>query len=266
VSPVGFTEFVFSDGDIEHGVFRNGDGPGVVLMHELPGMTEACIGLAEEIAREFTVYLPLMFGKPGDYAPLRFLAKLCINREFRLFANRGGSPIANWMRALCRKVHSECGGPGVGVIGMCLSGNFAISLMAEPAVLAPIASQPSLPLGLSERSRSALGITPIEMRAATTRAESGTTLLGLRFSDDKLCPRERFGTLRQTFGPAFMEIEIDSSKGNRWGIRPNAHSVLTDDFVDETGHPTREARETMFAFLREKLRGSPNHASASARD
>lgn len=235
-------------------------------MHELPGMTEACIGLAEEIAREFTVYLPLMFGKPGDYAPLRFLAKLCINREFRLFANRGGSPIANWMRALCRKVHSECGGPGVGVIGMCLSGNFAISLMAEPAVLAPIASQPSLPLGLSERSRSALGITPIEMRAATTRAESGTTLLGLRFSDDKLCPRERFGTLRQTFGPAFMEIEIDSSKGNRWGIRPNAHSVLTDDFVDETGHPTREARETMFAFLREKLRGSPNHASASARD
>ena len=257
VSAVGFSEFTFCDGDIEHVVFRIGSGPGVMIMHELPGMTDACVDFAEEVAREFTAYLPLMFGSPRDYAPLRFLAKLCISREFRLFANRGGSPIADWMRALCRKVHLECGGPGVGVIGMCLSGNFAISLMAEPAVLAPVASQPSLPLGLFKRSRSALAVTAAEMSAASARAKSGTTLLGLRFSDDILCPRDRFATLRQTFGPAFVEIEIDSSKGNCWGIRPNSHSVLTDDFVDETGHPTREARNTVLAFLREKLAGSP---------
>ena len=105
VPTVGFTEFAFSDGGIEHDVFRTGDGPGVLIMHELPGMTKACIGLAEEVAREFTVFLPRMFGKPGDYAPLRFLGKLCISREFRLFANRGGSPIADWMRALCRNIH-----------------------------------------------------------------------------------------------------------------------------------------------------------------
>jgi dienelactone hydrolase len=257
VSAVGSSEFAFSDGGIEHRVFRIGGGPGVVIMHELPGMTEACIDFAKEVAREFTVYLPLMFGKRGDYAPLRFLAKLCISREFRLFAHRGGSQIADWMRALCRKVHLECGGPGVGVIGMCLSGNFAISLMADPTVLAPVASQPSLPLGLSKRSRGALAITDAEISAATARAKAGMTLLGLRFSDDKLCPRERFATLRQTFGPAFAEIEIDSSKGNRWGIRPNSHSILTDDFVDEAGHPTRGARDAVIAFLREKLRGSP---------
>src|ERR1700694_5487707 len=140
---------------------------------------------------------------------------------------------------------------------MCLSGNFAISLMAEPTVLAPVASQPSLPLGLSKRSRCALAIKPAEMSAATARAKSGTPLLGLRFSEDSFCPRERFATLRQTFGPAFMEIEIDSSKGNRWGIRPNSHSVLTDDFVDETGHPPREARDAVLTFLREKLKGPP---------
>jgi len=257
VSPTGFSEFYFSDKDIEHVVFRAGAGPGVVLMHELPGMTEACIDFAAEVAREFTVYLPLMFGKPGDYAPLRCLARLCISREFSLFANRGGSPIADWMRALCRNVHLECGGPGVGLIGMCLSGNFAISLMGDPAVLAPVASQPSLPFGLSKRSRSALGITAAEMSAAAVRAKSGVTLLGLRFSDDVFCPRDRFATLRRTLGPAFKEIEIDSSKGNRWGIRAHSHSVLTEDFVDETGHPTREARGRVLGFLREKLRGSP---------
>lgn len=257
MSAPGFSEFAFADGDIEHRVFRTGDGPGVVIMHELPGMTKACTDFAEEVAREFTVFLPLMFGKPGDYAPLRFLVRLCISREFRLFAHGGGSPIADWMRALCRKVHVECGGPGVGVIGMCLSGNFAISLMADPSVLAPVASQPSLPLGLSRRSKKALAITQAEMSGAMARAQSGATFLGLRFSEDRLCPRERFATLRQAFGPAFMEIEIDSSKGNRWGIRPNAHSILTDDFVDESGHPTREARDAVLAFLREKLTGSP---------
>jgi dienelactone hydrolase len=257
VLSAGFSEFVFSDGDIEHRVFRTGGGPGVLIMHELPGMTKACTDFAEEVAREFTVFLPLMFGKPGDYAPLRSLARLCIGREFRLFAKRGGSPIADWMRALCRKVHLECGGPGVGVIGMCLSGNFAISLMADASVLAPVASQPSLPIGLSRRSKEALAVTHAGMSAAVARARSGTTLLGLRFSDDRLCPRERFATLRHSFGPAFVEIEIDSSKGNQWGIRRNAHSILTDDFVDESGHPTREARDAVLAFLREKLSGSP---------
>jgi len=257
MSATGFSEFAFSAGNIEHRVFRTGGGPGVVILHELPGMTDACSAFAEEVAREFTVYLPLMFGKPGDYAPLRSLVRLCIGREFRLFAHGGGSPIADWMRALCRKVHLDCGGPGVGVIGMCLSGNFALSLMADPSVLAPVASQPSLPLGLSRRSREALAVTQAEMDAAIARAQSGVTLLGLRFSDDKLCPRERFETLQQAFGPAFVEIEIDSSKGNRWGIRPGAHSVLTDDFVDESGHPTREARDAVLAFLRERLRSSP---------
>src|SRR2546427_1894798 len=135
MSATGFSEFIFSDGDIEHGVFRTGGGPGVVIMHELPGMTKACTDFAEEVAREFTVFLPLMFGKPGDYAPLRSLARLCIGREFRLFAKRGGSPIADWMRALCRRVHLECGGPGVGGIGMWLSSDFSTSPSAVPPAL-----------------------------------------------------------------------------------------------------------------------------------
>jgi dienelactone hydrolase len=253
MSTIDFSEFAFSDGGIEHRVFKAGRGPGVLLMHELPGMTGACTALAEEIAREFTVFLPLMFGRPGDYAPLRSLARLCIGREFKLFANRGGSPIADWLRALCRKIHRDCGGAGVGAIGMCLTGNFAISLMADPAVLAPVASQPSLPLAWSGAGRAALAVTDADLDAATGRGKSGVTLLGLRFSDDRLCPRERFATLTQTFGPAFAKIEIDSSKGNRWGIRANAHSVLTDDFVDASGHPTRAARDAVLDFLRERL-------------
>ena len=247
------SEFTFSEGAIVHTVFRQGSGPGVVLTHELPGMTRRCIDLAGELAREFSVYLPLLFGKPGDYAPLRSFFRLCIGREFRLFASGGGSPIADWLRALARRVHRECGGPGVGVVGMCLTGNFAISLMAEPAVLAPVASQPSLPIALSRSGRGALALSEAELRAAVARARSGVALLGLRFSEDRLCPRERFAGLRRALGPSFQAIEIDSSPGNAWGIPRGAHAVLTDGFVDQDGHPTRAARDAVLAFLRERL-------------
>ena len=100
-------------------------------------MTPECIALGEAIAASgFTVHLPLLFGEPGDNHPVFFIAKLCISREFRLFASGGGSPIVDWLRALCRKVKADCGGLGVGAIGLCLTGNFAISLMADDSVLA----------------------------------------------------------------------------------------------------------------------------------
>jgi len=249
------SEFTFSEGGIVHAVLARGSGPGVVLMHELPGMTPKCMELAGELAREFTVYLPLLFGKPGDYAPLRSFARLCIGREFKLFASGGGSPVADWLRALCRRVHRECGGPGLGVIGMCLTGNFAISLMADPAVLAPVASQPSLPIALSHSGRGALALSDAELRAAAARAQCGVALLGLRFSEDRLCPRERFASLRRALGSSFQAIEIDSSPGNAWGIPRRAHAVLTDEFVDRSGHPTRAARDAVLAFLRERLKG-----------
>jgi len=68
VSIEGYDEFVFSDSGIAHPVYRRGSGPGVAVIHELPGMSAACIGLANEIAGHgFSVYLPLLFGKPGDW-------------------------------------------------------------------------------------------------------------------------------------------------------------------------------------------------------
>src|SRR5262249_39059452 len=127
----GFDEFAFTDADITHVVFRKGAGPGVVLMHELPGLTQECIRLAEAISDDgFTVHLPLLFGDPGDHHPVQFLAQLCVSHEFAIFAAGGGSPVVTWLRALCRRAKADCGGPGVGVIGLCLTGNFAISLMA----------------------------------------------------------------------------------------------------------------------------------------
>lgn len=255
----GFETFDFEEGGIRHPVFCRGDGPGVVLMHELPGMTDPSIRLAERIAeRDFRVYMPLLFGQPGQRAPLRNLARVCVSREFRIFAARRSSPVVDWLRTLAREAHADCGGPGVGAIGMCLTGNFALGLMVDEHLLAPVASQPSLPLGFG---REALAIDPGDLERVKERAQAGARLLGLRFSEDRICPAARFDRLREELGEAFEAIEIDSSEGNPHGIGKSAHSVLTDDLVDREGHPTLEALERVFAFLDHHLRGEPKKAN-----
>ena len=85
--------------------------------------------------------------------------------------------------------HSECGGPGVGAIGMCFTGNFALTMMLEPSMLAPVLSQPSLPLN----NPAGIDIAPDEVAAVEARLErEDLTVLAYRFAGDKFCMAQRF--------------------------------------------------------------------------
>jgi dienelactone hydrolase len=97
----GFTEFGFADGGIEHAVYRKGVGPGVLVMHELPGLTPQCIDLATRIeSAGFTVFLPLLFGEPNSSATVANTLRVCVSREFKCFALNESSPISVWLRPL----------------------------------------------------------------------------------------------------------------------------------------------------------------------
>ncbi len=239
-------------------VHRRGSGPGVVIMHEIPGITPQVADFGRRVADAgFTAVLPEMFGTPGKPLSNGYLARqmlrACISREFSVLAQHRSSPITDWLRALCRQVHRECGGPGVGAVGMCLTGNFALALMVDETIMAPVLSQPSLPFGVTRAHRAALHLSPRDLDVVRQRTASGCTVLGLRFSHDPLCPAERFETLRRELGSGFESIEIDSSRGNPNGLPRMAHSVLTTDLVDEAGHPTREALERVLGLFRERL-------------
>jgi len=242
-------------------VYRRGSGPGVLVMHEAPGITPEVAGFARKVADAgYTVDLPLLFGVPGKpLSPgyvLSSLGRACISREFHVLASHASSPITNWLRELARALHAEAGGPGVGAIGMCLTGNFALALMMEPCLLAPVLSQPSLPFGLTPAKSRALHVSEEELANAKRRSADGATVLGLRFSGDPLCKAARFETLRRELGEGFEGIEIDSSPGNPHGIGRMAHSVVTTDLVDEEGHPTRAAYDRVMALFDERLRPS----------
>lgn len=255
----GFASFAFGEPGASRIVYRRGSGPGVVVIHEVPGITPEVAGFARRVADAgFCVYLPCLFGSPGRPFSLPYvagqMARACISREFTVLARRASSPITDWLRALCRRAHAECGGPGVGAIGMCLTGNFALARMLDESVMAPVLSQPSLPLGVTASHRAALHLSDEDLGAVKKRVSQGCPVLGLRFSADPLCSGTRFDTLRRELGDGFEAIEIDSGRGNRHGIPRTAHSVVTLDLVDEAGHPTREALDRVLSFFAERLR------------
>lgn len=240
-------------------VYRRGNGPYVLLMHEMPGITPKVIQLANLVADDgFAVALPHMFGEVGRPFSLSYntreLARACVRRELSLFARHEASPITDWLRELARSLHEESGGGGVGAIGLCITGNFALALMVEPWLMAPVLSQPSLPVGVTASHRRALHVSPSDLEVCRRRVhDEGVRVLGLRFSHDLLCPRARFDALREELGDGFEEIEIDSGPGNAHGLPRTAHSVLAHDFVDEAGHPTREALARVLSFLHAHL-------------
>jgi len=251
----GFHEGSFTHDGKTRPVYRRGSGPGVVVMHEIPGIHPGVAALATRIADAgFSVAMPVMFGTPGKPVSAGYIAaqllRLCISREFRLLAARESSPITEWLRALCRSLHAEIGGNGVGAVGMCLTGNFALALMVDDAMMAPVLSQPSLPFPFGKTRRAGLHLSEQDLAIARSRR---VPVVGLRFTEDPACPRERFDHLRAEFGDLFEAIEIDSSTGNGYGIPLNAHSVLTLHFVDQDGHPTKIALDRVLAFLRERL-------------
>ena len=256
----GFDSFAFTHDGATRTTYTRGDGPGVVVMHEIPGITPEVKRFAEIVADDgFRVYLPHMFGTPekplsNGYA-MGQMARACISREFSVLARGESSPITDWLRALCRRAHEDCGGPGVGAIGMCLTGNFALSLMVDEAVMAPVLSQPSLPFPLSADHRRALHLSDADLEVVKKRARQGCGVLGLRFTADPLCPPERFERLRQELGEdGFEGIEIDSGPGNPHGYGRTAHSVVTTELVDDAGHPTQQALQRVLALFRERLK------------
>jgi dienelactone hydrolase len=136
---------------------------------------------------------------------------------------------------------------------MCFSGGFALAMMVDDDVLAPVLSQPSLPVGLTCAHRRDLGISNEALVRVKERAAAGRCVLGLRFTWDSLVLAERFARLRNELGDAFVGVEIDSSPGNSHGIPLWAHSVLTEDLNDAPGHPTRAALEQVLQLFRSRL-------------
>ncbi len=156
-----YERFEFSAGRYTRPVYMRGEGPAVVVIHEIPGLHPLVIGFADRIAAAgMSVYLPVLFGDPGRPVDGAYLAKsmfsaICVRREFNVWRLGRSSPIVGWLRALAKAAHEKRGGRGVGAVGMCFTGGFALAMATEPAVVAPVLAQPSLPIAMLSKARAA---------------------------------------------------------------------------------------------------------------
>lgn len=257
----GWTASPFTAEGITHDVYRKGEGPGVVMIPEIPGLTPAVLALGNYLVDNgFSVASPSLFGEPGRPISVGYLvptmARACVAREFMAFATNAERPVARYLRALARDLNERTPGKGVGVIGMCFTGGFALAAAVDDSVLAPVMSQPSVPFPLTPAQRRNPGVSENELQRVMQRVtDEGLCAMGLRFTGDKAVPDERFQTLRQRLGDAFEVIEIDSTPGNEHGFGRMAHSVLTDQVREKDGHPAYEARKRVVEFFKERLEG-----------
>ncbi len=256
----GFERSSFSAEGRTETVYRTGSGAAVIVISELPGITPKVAGFGRTVADAgFTAVIPHLFGSDGRAPSFGYtvssLARVCVAREFTVMACGRTSPIISWLRALARDEHARCGGPGVGAVGMCFTGGFALAMMVDDVVVAPVLSQPSLPFPVGKARRRDVALSPADLARVQERAAGGACVLGLRFTGDKTSPPERFEHLRELLGDAFVAIELDSSKGNPHGHRKMAHSVLTEDLDDRPGTPTRDALDQVLGFFKDRLAG-----------
>ncbi|GAA2750137.1 dienelactone hydrolase family protein [Kitasatospora cinereorecta] len=245
-------------------VYVTGSGPAVVLMPEMPGISPDVARFARWMREAgFSVHLPSLFGVDGAHplaeAGEAVVRRACVSAEFRAFAGGGTSPVVGWLRGLARQAHAECGGPGVGAVGLCFTGNFALAMALEPAVIAPVVNHPSLPLddpgGLELGAEDAAAV-------AARVARDGLNVLAYRFAGDRWCTGQRFAAYRALLGEAFDGRVLDAGCANTdpppffRDVVGGAHSVVTAHLVDQDGHPTVRARDEILAFLAERLHPS----------
>lgn len=237
-----------------------GFGPAVIVMTEVPGITPDVARFARWVRDAgFTVWLPSLFGRDGATPTIELVGETmrsrCVRREFAAFAERAPSPMAGWLRQLAAHAHNECGGPGVGAVGMCFTGNFALSMMLEPSVLAPVMSQPSLPLDDPAR----IFIQPDEIDAVKERMDADDlSVLAFRFEGDPYCQTTRFNTYARCLGNRFVPRVLPDQAAGELGWTGVPHSVVTTSLIDEAGQPTAQARDEIITFLTTRLVEHPS--------
>jgi dienelactone hydrolase len=244
-------------------VWVSGRGAAVVVLSEMPGISPHVARFARWVREAgFTVYMPSLFGRDGALTSaeeaVAVFRKACVSAEFRALEDNRPTPVTTWLRGLARSAHAECGGPGVGAVGMCFTGNFSLSMVLDSPTVAPVVCQPSLPL----EDPASTGIPPNELvKIRETLERRDLSVLAFRFAGDKWCTAARFAAYSHALGERFESHVLPDSAAHPdpppffKHVVAGPHSVVTAHLIDEAGQPTIAARDEILAFLRKRLQG-----------
>lgn len=255
----------FSHGGMTHSVFCLNDGtdkPPVLLLHELTGLSPGTLAYAEELSRDFTVYVPLLFGEKGKFSLVSGLGAYWFEGSVAFFPGgewglppEGSAPIVDWLRSVVQKIGERHARQYIGIIGNCLTGPIPLALLNHPRVNAAVVAQPALPLRFwwhTNADKKSLGLTADDLQYAR---KSAAKIYGLRFETDCMSDPAKQETLRDEFGERYVNGEIPASAYQIEGKPVKAHSTLIGSWREqgEAGQSSRDARRRVREFLLEEL-------------
>ena len=243
----GYSERSFSAQGMTHRLFERGDkGSGVIVLHEIGGLTPEVVAFADALQEHFRITLPLLFGEPLQSLRTGLLRSPinCIRREIHCLRSGRASPVTTWVRALCADVHERCGGSGVGVIGMCMTGGFVLPLIIDPSVRAAVTAQPALPL-----LRTSLLDVEADVLEQARQGDSTAPLLGLRFERDPISPPARFEAINHGL---CGDRRRNCARFEQVIVPGEGHATLTVDY-DAAKQRGVDTRARVLAFLRQHL-------------
>jgi dienelactone hydrolase len=259
----------FAHAGITHSLFCLNDGtskPPVLLLHELTSLTPGTLAYAEELSKDFTVYVPLLFGEKGTLTLTSGLWAYWFKGSLEFFPSgewgipsNGSPPIVEWLRGVVRKIGTNHQQHRIGIIGNCMTGTLPLALLDHSQVSAAVVAQPALPMRFwwyTESDKQSLGLSTDDLEKAR---RSASKIYGLRFETDCISGAAKLKTLRNEFGERFINGEIPAHEYQRDGKPTNAHSTLIGSWKEQgqAGQPSRDARERVRSFLLTELNGIP---------
>ena len=209
------------------------DAPRVILMHEIYGLNKECIEFADRLHNDgFSVYLPLFFGELGETDTRRGL-KFCLSKEFMKFSGENGeSQTISWLRGLCRHLKSDADGK-IGVIGMCMSGGFALAMAVEDGVAAPVMGHPTRAFrrGGANTNPKIIGISERTVDYACNEIiRQDKKIMGFRLPFDQFSPNRIMDRLDDRLGDRLEVFQPKAFECFRNGPNPFKHSLLTSSY------------------------------------
>jgi len=251
----------FTHAGITHSVYCLNDGtskPPVLLLHELTGLSPGTLAYAEELSKDFTVYVPLLFGKKGKFSPNSGLWAYWFQSEWTV-PSQGSPPLVTWLRGVVQKIGDRHDTQPIGIIGNCMTGPLPLALLDDPRVTAVVVAQPALPMRFwsqTDEDKQSLGLSDDDLRIAR---QSTAKIYGLRFETDCMADRAKHLVLQKEFGDRFLDGEIPAREYQPDGKPVNAHSTLIGSWKeqDTAGQPSRNARERVREFLLTEGGGTP---------
>ena len=245
--------------------------PPVLLCEELFTLSPAVLELGQRLASEgFAVYIPILFGDAREdpnskwLAIQRYVSFAFAKPDWKANVPAASErPIIHELAGLCRSIAKRHPGKKMGAIGLCISGSFPLELLCEAPIVAPVLSQPAMPVvAFDFYRRQSLGMSDEKMQAVrSVIVDRHLSVLGFRFQLDPISPPERFAHLRYLLGPAFIDATLPASDYiYRDKCPANAHAVLTDGFCpwlkgerEKRGH---FAYRQLVWFLKTRLEGT----------